>query len=97
LKSEIGLASYYSDNLQGHPTASGEAYIPSKLTAAHPFIAFGTIVQVINLENGESVNVKINDRGPHKAGRIIDLSKAAAATIGIIEKGIVKVKIQYKE
>ena len=63
-------------------------------TAAHRYFPFGTIVKVTNLENGKSVTVRINDRGPYKAGRIIDLSYAAAKKIGMIGKGVVKVKIE---
>lgn len=70
-------ASYYHDKFNGRRTASGEKFHNSDLTAAHRKLAFGTKVRVTNLANGESVVVKINDRGPHKRGREIDLSKRA--------------------
>ncbi|MBC7721826.1 MAG: septal ring lytic transglycosylase RlpA family protein [Pedobacter sp.] len=93
---ETGYASYYADNLNGHSTASGEAYNSSKMTAAHKKIPFGTIVTVTNLSTGKQVTVRVNDRGPFVSGRIIDLSKAAAKQIGMVGAGIVKVKIAYR-
>ena len=94
---ETGYASYYADNLNGHSTASGEAYNSGKLTAAHRKLAFGTIVTVINLKNGKQVIVRVNDRGPFVSGRIIDLSKAAAKQIDMVGAGVEKVKIKYKK
>ena len=94
---ETGLASFYSDKLNGHATASGEVYSSSKKTAAHKKLPFGTLVKVTNTVNNKSVIVRVNDRGPFVAGRIIDLSKAAAIAIGMVGKGIVKVTILYRK
>jgi len=91
---ETGLASFYSDNLQGRMTANGEVYDKMKLTAAHRSLAFKTKIKVTNLENKKSVVVIINDRGPFVEGRIIDLSRVAAEKLGFVDKGVVKVKIQ---
>ena len=93
----IGLASYYSDRFHGSKTASGEIYDKNDFTAAHRSLPFGTKVIVTNLENMLTVLVRINDRGPHKQERIIDLSRAAAEKIDMIKAGIVKVKITYLE
>jgi len=95
--SEIGIASYYSDKFEGGKTSNGEIFDQSKLTAAHKKLAFGTIVRVTNLTNHKSVIIRINDRGPFIAGRIIDLSKAAASQIDMIEAGVSKVKIEYQK
>ena len=78
---------------EGRPTASGEIFDKDKLTAAHRTLPLGTIVLVTNLENGDQVRVKINDRGPFVDGRIIDLSESAAEKIGMIENGTAIVKI----
>ncbi len=90
---QIGIASWYGPNFHGRKTASGEIYNMYKMTAAHKTLPLGTYVKVINLENGKSAVVKINDRGPFVAGRIIDLSYAAAKKLGIVGKGTAKVKI----
>jgi rare lipoprotein A len=91
---ETGLASFYSDNLQGRMTASGEIYDTLKMTAAHRSLAFNTKIKVTNLENKKSVIVIINDRGPFVEGRIIDLSRAAAEKLGFVDKGVVKVTVE---
>ena len=96
LRTEEGYASYYSDKFNGKQTSNGEVFNNSKYTAAHKKLPFGTMVRVTNLNNGKSVVVRINDRGPFVAGRIIDLSKAAATTLGMINAGTVKVSIQYR-
>ncbi|RMF35804.1 MAG: septal ring lytic transglycosylase RlpA family protein [Chlorobiota bacterium] len=88
-----GIASYYHDNFEGRLTASGELFRQNRLTAAHPFLPMGTIVRVVNLQNGRSTVVRINDRGPHVPGRIIDLSRAAAMELGIVENGTVEVEV----
>jgi len=90
---QVGIASWYGPGFHGSRTASGEIYNMYKLTAAHKTLPLGTYVKVINLENGRSVIVKINDRGPFVEGRIIDLSYAAAKKIGMLRKGTAKVKI----
>ncbi len=89
-----GLASWYSRKLNGRKTASGEPYNYKKYTAAHKFLPFGAKVKVTDLETGKSVVVRINDRGPYSKKRIIDISEAAARKIGLIKKGIAKVKIE---
>jgi rare lipoprotein A len=94
---QTGKASYYHDKYQGKPTASGEKYRKGKLTAAHQTIPFGTKVTVTNLSNGKKVKVRVNDRGPFVAGRIIDLSKKAARKIDLIEAGVSPVEIRYKK
>lgn len=93
---ETGKASYYADKFQGRKTASGEVFKQNHLTAAHRTLPFGTKVTVVNLANGRSVKVTINDRGPFVAGRVIDLSKKAARKIGMINAGVASVKIRYK-
>ena len=90
----VGMASWYGDKWRGRKTANGERFDPDKLTAAHRVLPFGTVVMVTNLENGLQVKVVINDRGPYINGRIIDLSKAAARRLGMIEDGLAKVKLR---
>ncbi|GAA0531164.1 hypothetical protein GCM10009415_10720 [Chitinophaga japonensis] len=94
---ESGKASYYADKFEGRRTASGEKFHQRKLTAAHRTLPFGTKVKVINLANGRSVKVRINDRGPFVQGRIIDLSKKGARKLGIINTGVAPVEIKYKK
>jgi rare lipoprotein A len=95
--SEEGMASYYADSLHGNPTASGEPYDKDALTAAHRTLDFGTEVRVTNLENGKSVVVRINDRGPHVESRLIDISGAAAQALGLIDAGTARVKVEVQE
>jgi rare lipoprotein A len=89
-----GTASYYGKKFHGRKTASGERFNMNALTAAHKTLPLGTRVRVTNLRNGESVDVKINDRGPYVKGRIIDLSKGAAREIGMLNAGTAKVKVE---
>ena len=89
-----GLAAVYSDKLAGHKTASGEVFSQEKLTAAHPSLPFGTKVSVTNTNNDRTVEVRINDRGPKQAGRVVDLSSAAAAKIGLGKKSMAPVKLE---
>jgi rare lipoprotein A len=89
-----GLAAVYSDKLNGRKTASGQVFRQSELTAAHPSLPFGTKVRVTNTRNNKSVDVHINDRGPTQAGRVIDLSSASAAKIGIRKNGTAPVKLE---
>jgi rare lipoprotein A len=91
--SEVGFASYYSKSLHNKKTASGEPYNMYALTAAHRSLSLGTYVIVTNLNNGKSVTVKINDRGPKVKDRIINLSFEAAKKLEMLEGGVVKVKI----
>lgn len=95
--SEDGLATYYSDKLQGRKTSFGERYDKRKYTAAHKTLPFNTMAKVTSIDNGKSVIVRINDRGPHGKNRIIDLSKAAANEIDLIRKGLTKVKVEVFE
>jgi rare lipoprotein A len=90
-----GKASYYGRKYHGRKTSNGERYHRNKFTAAHRRLPFGTVLEVTNLDNNQSVLVRINDRGPFVKGRIIDLSYTAAKHIGMIPKGVVPVKIQW--
>ena len=92
--SERGLASWYGKEFDGLPTASGETFRPEKISAAHRTLPLGTVVDVTNERNGRTVRVKINDRGPFVAGRIVDLSKAAAQEIGSVGDGVVPVTLR---
>ncbi|AHF15792.1 septal ring lytic transglycosylase RlpA family protein [Niabella soli] len=94
---ETGNASYYSNSFKGRKTASGATFRQSKKTAAHKTLPLGTKVTVINLKNGRKVKVHINDRGPFVEGRIIDLSRKAARKIGMLNDGVVPVKVKYKK
>lgn len=82
-------------NMWGEKTSNGETFRQNKLTAAHKTLPFGTKVKVINQNNGKTVKVRINDRGPFIQGRIIDLSKKAARKIDMVNDGVTKVKIRY--
>ena len=93
-KVEIGNASYYANCMKGRYTASGEICNLSRYTAAHRSLPFGTIIRVTTLKDGKSVIVKVNDRGSYVKGRVVDLSTAAAQKIGLIRRGIAKVKIE---
>jgi rare lipoprotein A len=90
---ESGQASFYADKFQNRKTASGEPYRHHLETAAHKKLPFGSIVKVTNKNNGRSVIVRINDRGPFVKGRVIDLSKSAFSRIGSLSSGLVNVKI----
>ncbi len=94
---ELGKASYYADKFVGRKTANGEIFRQGKKTAAHKTLPFGTKVRVKNLANGRTIKVRINDRGPFVAGRIIDLSKKGARKIGMIQSGVANVQISYKK
>ncbi len=91
---ERGMASWYGPQFDGRPTASGEIFDMHALTAAHRELALGTVVDVKNLENGRTVRVRINDRGPFVRGRILDLSYGAAQALGMVEAGLARVEIQ---
>lgn len=92
--SEEGLAVWYGQEFQGKPTASGELFDMNELTAAHKYLPFDTMVRVTNLENGATVDVRINDRGPFTPGQVIDLSFAAARELGITEPTPMPVRIE---
>ena len=90
---EVGVASYYGNKLNGRRTASGEIFRQDSLTAAHKTMKFGTKVEVRNLKNDSVVIVKINDRLPRSSSRIIDLSLRAAKQLNFVRQGIVKVQV----
>jgi rare lipoprotein A len=92
---EVGVASWYGPNFHGELAASGEVYDQHALTAAHPTLPIPSLVRVTNLENGRSVVVKLNDRGPFVDDRIIDLSRRAAEELDIVRNGTAKVRVQY--
>ncbi len=94
LFAETGYASWYGEKYQGKPTASGEPFDMYAYTAANRTLPFGTIVKVTNLKNNKSVQVRINDRGPTKESRIVDLSYQAAKDIGLLHDGVVPVKVE---
>ena len=91
---ETGTASYYGARHHGKKTASGEPFNQNALTAAHRQLPFGTQVKVTNLDNDKSVVVRINDRGPHTRGRLIDLSRQAAEQLDMLRTGTAKVRVQ---
>lgn len=90
---ELGMASFFAAEMAGRRTANGETCDPATLTAAHRTLPFGTKLRVTNPANGKSVIVRINDRGPFARGRVIDLSKAAAAEIGLVQRGHGRVEL----
>ena len=91
---EVGWASWYGKDFHGRRTASGAVYDMYQLTAAHKTLPLGTSAMVTHLDNGKSVMVTINDRGPFVRGRIIDLSYAAAQALGMVEEGVAKVRLE---
>ena len=91
---QTGMASYYGGSWHGKKTANGEIFNENSLTAAHKTLPFGTRVKVTNLDNGKSVVVRINNRGPYSKGRVIDLSKAAFSKIASTSKGVTRVKLE---
>jgi rare lipoprotein A len=91
---ETGLASWYGPGFAGKPTASSEIYDPNAMTAAHKTLPLGSLVRVENLQNSRTVIVRINDRGPFKARRIIDVSRAAAKVLDFHDDGLVEVRIE---
>ncbi len=93
-QAEVGLASYYADRFHGRRTASGEPYDRDAFTCAHPRARFGTRLRVTDLATGRSVVVRVNDRGPFVKGRIVDLSLAAARALGIVERGLARVRVE---
>ncbi len=94
---ERGIASYYKKDFEGKKTANGEIFSNKKLTAAHKTLPMGTIVRVTNLDNGKSIDVRINDRGPFIEGRIIDLTERAFGKIADKEAGTIEVSVQVLE
>src|SRR5271163_3448878 len=90
---QVGTASWYGEQFQGKPTASGEPFDMRDFTAAHPSLPLGTFVKVTNLKNGKAVVVRINDRGPVVDGRIIDVSDSAAQILGFKARGVQTVRL----
>jgi rare lipoprotein A len=93
LRTISGSASWYGPGFHGRTTANGERFNQNELTAAHRTLPFGTKVRVTNRNTGKSVTVRINDRGPFHGNRVIDLSRAAAGKIGLVNSGVGNVKI----
>jgi rare lipoprotein A len=91
---QVGIASWYGSQNQGRLTASGERFDQHKLTAAHRTLPLDTKVKVTNLENGKSIEVKVNDRGPYIPGRVLDLSTQAAKLLGMEKEGLALVRIE---
>ena len=92
--SSVGIASFYKYEAK---TASGERFNPSELTAAHRTLPFGTRLRVTNVATGQSVTVRVNDRGPFIPGRVVDVSRSAAEAIGMVDRGIAKVKLEVEK
>ncbi|SDR71336.1 rare lipoprotein A [Halopseudomonas litoralis] len=92
-----GRASYYSSRFHGQPTASGEPYDETNMTAAHPSLPFDAQLCITNLNNGRSTTVRVNDRGPFVGGRIVDVSMAAARELGMLRAGIIRVRVETCE
>jgi len=101
LETREGLASFYGEAFQGRTTASGRPFDMNEMVAAHPRYAFGTLLRVTNLTNGQSVNVRVQDRGPaqraQSAGVIIDVSRGAAEALGFVRQGRVRVRLEVLE
>lgn len=93
---ETGIASWYGEDFHGKQTANGEMYNMQALTAAHRTLPLPTIVRVTNLENGRSIRLRVNDRGPYARGRIIDVSRRAADLLGFKQNGTARVRVQYE-
>jgi len=91
-----GKATYYASKFHGRRTTNGEIYSNKKMTAAHLKLPFGTVVKVTNLDNGRTVEVRVNDRGPHTKAYIIDVSQAAAKELGFYGRGVTNVEISYQ-
>ena len=87
-------ASWYGPGFHGRKTANGEVYDQNSFTAAHKSLKFGTLLKITNLKNNKSVVIRINDRGPYIHGRDLDLSKAAASELGMVRKGVAKLKVE---
>ena len=91
---QTGYASWYGKRHHGQLTTSGEVYDMNQFTAAHPTLPMGTRLRVTNLQNGRSVEVRVNDRGPAVHGRILDLSYAAARALGAVQEGVIPVRLR---
>ena len=94
---QSGVASYYASKFEGRRTANGERYTSAEYTAAHRTLPFGTRIRVTHLRSGRTVECRVNDRGPFKKGRIVDLSRRAAEALGIVSDGLAKVRVEVLE
>lgn len=94
---QLGTASWYGEQFRGRSTASGERFNPDLMTAAHPYLPFGTRVRVTHQHSGAMVEVVINDRMPSHNSRAIDLSQAAAGQLGIVHSGVASVRVEVLE
>lgn len=94
---EVGLASFYGRRFHGRRTASGARYDMRAMTCAHPRAPFGARLKVTDLESGRTVVVTVNDRGPFKRGRVVDLSLAAARALGMVERGLARVRVEMMD
>jgi rare lipoprotein A len=97
LKAWTGVASWYGPRFQGRETANGEQFDMTALTAAHPTLPFGSLVRITNPKSGKSLVVRINDRGPFVEGRELDVSYAVADKIGLIDGGLVRLRLELLE
>lgn len=91
----VGVASWYGDAFHGRPTANGEVFDMRQISAAHPTLPMPSLVEVTNLENGRSIKLRVNDRGPFHDNRLIDLSQAAARELGFEGQGLARVKVRF--
>ncbi len=91
---QTGEASYYGNEFAGRPTANGETFDPEAMTAAHRTLPLGSVVRVTNTANGESVVVRVNDRGPYAKERVLDVSHAAARVLGMEHTGTANVRVE---
>jgi rare lipoprotein A len=91
---ETGLAAVYSHKLDGHKTASGKVYDPSKMTVAHKSLPFGTVIQITNKSNGKTAKATVTDRGPAQANRVLDVSPAVARSLGMKRGAMTEVDVE---
>lgn len=94
---QSGIASYYGNQFEGRRTANGERYRGEEFTAAHRSLPFGTRIRVTHVQSGRTVECRVNDRGPHRKGRIVDLSHRAAEALGILRQGLARVTLEVLE
>src|SRR5215213_7926865 len=92
---KVGTASWYGDDFEGLATANGEVFDPGEVSAAHPTLPLPSVVRVTNLDNGRSLDVRVNDRGPFVGDRLIDLSQAAARRLGFEQAGLTPVRVKF--
>jgi rare lipoprotein A len=94
---QSGIASFYGHEFEGRRTANGERYHGEEFTAAHRTLPFGTRIRITHVKSGRSVECRVNDRGPHRKGRIVDLSHRAAEALGILRDGLARVTLEVLE